>query len=79
MSLLIVFRAGIFAKDNKIKQKEITIGIGNDESLHLTKDRYVYYLFLLLQKCGILLDGLLVRIVVFVDLVVIAFSTWPLL
>ena len=78
MSLLIVFRAGIFAKDNKIKQKEITIGIGNDESLHLTKDRYVH-LFLLLQKCGILLDGLLVRIVVFVDLVVIAFSTWPLL
>ena len=78
MSLLIVFRAGIFAKDNKIKQKEITIGIGNDESLHLTKDRYVH-LFLLLQKCVILLDGLLVRIVVFVDLGVIAFSTWPLL
>ena len=78
MSLLIVFRAGIFAKDNKIKQKEITIGIGNDESLHLTKNRYVY-LFLLLQKCVILLDGLLVRIVVFVDLGVIAFSTWPLL
>ena len=27
--------AGIFDKDNKVIQKEITIGIGNDESLAL--------------------------------------------